>query len=159
MLWLWNFFLDRRQFSYVLITALVIAGFYSLVQIPKENYPAIEIPDAIVTTALPGASSEDIETLITDKLEDQISGLANIDTITSNSSDGLSEITVQYDANADINQSIQDLRDAVAQVESTLPSDATTPQVTKIDFSNQPILVASVSGGLPPTQFSDLAQT
>ncbi len=158
MLWLWNFFLERRQFSYVLITALIIAGLYSLVEIPKENYPAIVIPDGIVTATLPGASAEDMETLVTDKLEDQISGLANIDTVTSNSSDGLSEITVQFDANADINQSIQDLRDAAAKAVPNLPSDATTPQVTKVDFSNQPILVVSISSDLPQTELSDLGQ-
>jgi len=54
MLWLWNFFLDRRQFSYVLITALIIAGLYTVFAIPKENTPSIEIPDGIVTAALPG---------------------------------------------------------------------------------------------------------
>jgi multidrug efflux pump subunit AcrB len=156
MLWLWNFFLERRQFSYVLIGALVIAGFYTLAAIPKENFPAIEIPDGIVTTVLPGASSEDVETLLTDKLENQISGISGVDTITSNSSDGLSAITVQFNANADINQSIQNLRDAVSKAVPDLPSDATAPQVTKINFSDQPVLVVSISGDLPPTQFSSL---
>lgn len=159
MLWLWNFFLDRRQFSYILIAALLIAGFYSLLEIPKENNPSIDIPDGIVTTALPGASAADMETLVTDKLEDQIAGLSNIDTMTSQSSPGVSSITVQFDANADINQSIQDLRDAVSRAVPDLPSDATAPQVTKIDFSDQPVIVASISGDLPLTQFSDLSQT
>ena len=159
MLWLWNFFLDRRQFSYVLIAALIVTGSWALLKIPKENNPSIEIPDGIVTSALPGASAADIETLVTDKLEDQIAGLSNIDTVTSNSSDGVSEITVQFDANADINQSIQDLRDAVSKATPDLPSDATTPQVTKINFSDQPVLVVSVSGGLPPTEFSALGTT
>ncbi|MDR3571537.1 MAG: efflux RND transporter permease subunit [Candidatus Pacebacteria bacterium] len=159
MLWLWNFFLDRKQFSYVLVTFLVVAGFYALWQMPKENTPSIEIPDGIVTATLPGASAEDMETLVTDKLEDQISGLANIDTITSNSSQGVSEITVQFTANADINQSIQDLRDAVSKAVPNLPADATTPQVAKINISDQPILVVSIAGDLPPTQLSDLAQS
>src|SRR6185312_199553 len=158
MLWLWNFFLDRRQFSYVLITVLVLAGLYSLWEIPKQNTPSIDIPDGIVTAALPGASSEDMETLVTDKLEDQISGLPNVDTVTSDSGSGLTVITVQFDANADVDQSIQNLRDAVAKAVPNLPSDVTTPQVTKINFNDQPILVASISGDLPPTEFSDLAK-
>src|SRR5271156_3845436 len=101
MLWLWNFFLDRRQLSYVIVAVLIIAGGYALWQIPKENVPSIDIPEGIVTTVLPGASAEDMETLVTDKLEPQIAGISNIDTITSDSSDGLSEITVQFTANAD----------------------------------------------------------
>ena len=103
-----------------------------------------------MTTALPGASAEDMETLVTDKLEPQIAGISNIDTITSDSEDGLSEIDVQFTANADTNQSIQDLRDAVAQVVPNLPADATAPQVTKVNFNDQPILVVSISGGLSP---------
>ena len=156
MLWLWNFFLNKRQFSYVLLAALCAAGIWALVSIPKENYPSITIPDGFVVTTLPGASASDMETLVTDKLEDQISGIANIDTMTSMSSDGVSEITVQFVASADINQSIQDLRDAVAKAEPNLPTDASTPQVIKIDFNAQPILVASIGGDLPPTQFSAL---
>jgi multidrug efflux pump subunit AcrB len=159
MLWLWNFFLDRKQFSYVLIAALVIAGSYALLEIPKENTPSIVIPDGIVTVALPGASAEDMETLVTDQLEDQISGLDNLDTVTSNSSEGLSEVTVQFSANADVNQSIEDLRDAVSKAVPNMPADATVPQVSKVDISNQPILVVSISGDLPPTDFSQLGTT
>jgi multidrug efflux pump subunit AcrB len=159
MLWLWNFFLDRRQFSYVLIVTLIIAGFYALLEIPKENTPSIVIPDGIIITALPGASAEDMETLVTDKLEDQVSGISNVDTVTSNSGDGISQITVQFNSNADVNQSIQDLHDAVSKAVPNLPSDATAPQVSKVDISNQPILVVSIAGDLPATEFSDLGQT
>ncbi|MBU6323283.1 MAG: efflux RND transporter permease subunit [Patescibacteria group bacterium] len=159
MLWLWNFFLNKRQFSYVLIGTLLVAGSFALLRIPKENYPAIVIPDGFVVVTLPGASSADMETLVTDKLEDQISGISNIDTMTSMSGDGVSEVTVQFVASADITQSIQDLRDAVARAVPDLPADASAPQVLKINFSDQPILVASISGSLPPTQFSALGKT
>lgn len=159
MLWLWNFFLDKRQFSYVLLGALMIAGSWALAQIPKENFPQIVIPDGFVVTTLPGGSATDMETLVTSKLEDQISGISNIDTMTSMSADGVSEITVQFLASADINQSIQDLRDAVAKAVPDLPSDASTPQVLKINFSDQPILVASIGGDLTPSEFSALGKT
>ncbi|MDE1924729.1 MAG: efflux RND transporter permease subunit [Patescibacteria group bacterium] len=158
MLWLWNFFLERRQFSYALIVALVIAGLFVLLRIPKENFPPIEIPYGVVTTSLPGASAADIETLVTDKLEDQIANISNIDTMTSDSSDGVSSIVVQFTANADTNQSIQDLRDAVAKAVPDLPTDAAAPQVSKVNFNDQPILVASIEGGLPPTEFSKLGK-
>jgi multidrug efflux pump subunit AcrB len=158
MLWLWNFFIERKQLTYVLVTVLVIAGTYSIFQIPKENSPSIDIPEGIVTTILPGASAEDMETLVTNKLESQISGINNIDTVTSNSGDGLSQIIVQFTANANTNQSIQDLKDAVSRATPNLPSDVITPQVTKINFSNQPILVVSISGDLLPIEFSDLGQ-
>jgi multidrug efflux pump len=156
MLWLWNFFLERRQFSYVLITTLIIAGLYAMLAMPKENAPSIIIPNGIVTAALPGASAEDVERLVTNKLEDQISGLSNIDTVSSNSNDGVAVINVQFAASADVNQSIQDLRDAVAKAVPDLPEDATTPQVSKVDITNQPVLIISISGDLPLPEFSAL---
>lgn len=159
MLWLWNFFLDRRQFSYVLVLALIAAGAYSVLKIPKENSPQIIVPYGTVVTALPGASAEDIETLVTNKIENQVSGLNNIDKVTSNSNEGVSVVLVQFNANADVNQSIQDLRDAAAKAVPDLPSDATTPQVSKLDITKQPVLVASISGNLPPLQLSNLGQT
>ncbi|MFI5260527.1 MAG: efflux RND transporter permease subunit [Candidatus Paceibacteria bacterium] len=159
MLWLWNFFLDKRQFSYVLMAILVIAGSAALFAIPKENSPAIVIPDGIVVTTLPGASAKDMETLVTKKIEDQVSGLSNIDTMTSSSEDGVSQVVVQFTANADLNQSIQDLRDAAAKAVPDLPTDASTPSVSKIEFSNQPIIVVSVASALPATEFSALSKT
>lgn len=156
MLSVWNFFLEKRQFSYVLITTLVLAGVYVLFAIPKENTPSIDIPEAAVTTILPGAAAEDMETLVTDKIEDQVSGVSHIDTMTSVSQGGVSTVIVQFDANADSAQSLQDLRDAVSRAVPDLPADATTPIVTKFDFNSFPILVASISGDLPPSELSRL---
>ncbi len=159
MLWLWNFFLEKRQFSYVLLGTLLVAGTFALVTIPKENFPPVVIPNGFVIVTMPGASSADMESLVTNKLEDQISGISNIDTLTSMSGDGISEVNVQFNANADMNQSIQDLRDAVSKVAPQLPTEASAPQVLKINFSDQPILVASVSGDLPPTEFAALGKS
>ncbi|MDB5224576.1 MAG: acriflavin resistance protein [Candidatus Adlerbacteria bacterium] len=159
MLPVWNFFLDKKQFTYLLVAAVVIAGFYALARIPKESSPSIDIPYGIVATAFPGASAIDTEMLVTTKLENEISNLANIDKITSSSGDGVSLITVQFTASADTNQSIQALRDAVSKVAPTLPADVKAPSVSKINFSDMPILVATISGDLPATEFSKLGRT
>lgn len=156
MLWLWNFFLERRQLSYVLVIVLIVAGLYALVRIPKENTPQIDLAIAVVTAVLPGASAEDMESLVTNKLEAQISGVANIDTLTSSSGEGVSAVTVQFTAQADSSQSIQDLRDAVSRARPNLPSDVEAPQVTKINFSDQPIVAISISGERSQLEFSDL---
>lgn len=156
MLWLWNFFLDRRQLSYVLIVVLLIAGAYAVIRIPKENTPQIDLAIAVVTATLPGASAEDMESLVTNKLEAQISGISNIDTLTSSSGDGLTRITVQFTASADTNQSIQDLRDAVSRARPNLPQDVDAPQVTKVSFSDKPIIAVSISGDRTPMEFSKL---
>ena len=156
MLSFWNFFLEKRQFSYLLIGALFVAGVYSLWEIPKENSPSIDIPYAYVVAVFPGASAADTETLVTNKLEEQIGNIAHIDKMTSSSGAGVSTVVVQFDSNADSNQSIQDLRDAVAKAEPNLPSDVQSPSVTKVRFDDQPILLISIAGDMPPLQFSEL---
>src|ERR1700728_790060 len=121
---LWNFFLKKREFTAVIIVVLAAAGIYCAYQIPKEAQPTIVIPIGTVTTTYPGANAADVESLITDPLEEAIINIGNIDTLTSTSVDGVSSIRVQFDANADLNQSIEDLRDAVSKTISQLPSDA-----------------------------------
>lgn len=156
---LWFFFLRKREFSVLLILSLIGIGMYSLFAISKESAPEVVVPIGIVTTMYPGASALDIEELITNKLERKIGNVENIDTLTSTSRDGVSMVTAQFDAKADIDKSIQNLKDAVDSVKGEFPTDATDPIVTKLDFVNQPILVLSVSSDLPPSAFTDLADT
>lgn len=156
---LWFFFLRKREFSLLLIVALVGAGVYSLFAIPKESAPEVIVPIGIVTTIFPGASALDVEELITNKLERHISNVDNLDTLTSTSRDGASIIVANFDASADIDKSIQNLKDAVDAGKGELPADARDPSVTKVDFANQPILVLSVSSDLPPLEFTKLAET
>lgn len=156
MLRFWNFFLEKRQFSYMLVGSLIVAGCYALIALPKENTPSIDIPYGTVVTVFPGASAADTETLVTNKLEAQIGNIANVDKLVSSSGAGVSVITVQFDATADTNRSIQDLRDAAAKAVPDLPSDATTPVVSKVSFDDQPVLVISIAGNLAPAQFSQL---
>ncbi len=141
------------------MVSLILAGVYAVVSIPKEADPAIVIPIGIVTTTLPGASSSDVEQLVTNKLENGILGLENISKVTSSSADGVSSIEVQFTANADINKSIQNLQNEVNQLQSQLPAEANASTVTQVDFTNQPVIVASVSGDLAPGELTALGQS
>lgn len=155
----WSFFTNRRNFSYLVLVALTIAGFFSIVTIQKESNPEVQIPIGVVSTALPGASAADVESLITNEIERVISGsLENVNRVTSVSSNGVSSITVEFDANADIDKSIQDLKDRVDTALSELPEEATDPRVLKIDFSQEPVITFAVSGNLPPSEFTKLAR-
>jgi multidrug efflux pump len=154
----WKFFIKREHFTILLMVALLAAGIYSVVSIPKESDPAITIPIGVVTTILPGASASDVEQLVTDKLEDGVLGLQNIDEVTSSSNDGVSTIEVQFTADADVDKSIQNLQNEVNRLQSTLPSEVQTPIVSQVDFTNQPVVVASVSGDLAPGELTSLGQ-
>jgi multidrug efflux pump subunit AcrB len=155
---MWEFFLRQNRFTYLLMVALVALGIYSVITIPKESTPEIIVPVGVVTTILPGAPALDIETLITNEIERGLAGgLDDVSDITSVSQEGVSSITVEFDASADIDTAIQDLKDKVDTITPNLPSDAEDPSVIQIDFVNQPIMVVSIAGDLTDGEFTDLA--
>lgn len=153
----WSFFTEKRNFSFLVLGALALSGIFSLIAIPKESNPEVQIPIGIVSTALPGASASDVETLITNEIESALAGsLSNVKKISSVSSQGVSSITVEFDANADLDSSIQDLKDRVDSVAPELPEEATDPYVAQIDFSQEPVVTFAVAGDLPASEFSKL---
>jgi multidrug efflux pump subunit AcrB len=158
MLPLWNFFLTRRAFTILTMVALLVGGVWAIIKMPKESTPEVVVPIGIVTTILPGATSADVERLVTDKLEPSVRAVADIDKVTSSSRSGVSIITAQFIASADIETAIQDLRNAVEGVKRDLPSDAEAPVVTKVDFQNQPILTIGISSDLHPASLTSLAE-
>lgn len=156
---LWKFFIKKRQFSYLVLAALTIAGVVSIFSIPKESAPEVQIPVGIVTTILPGASSEDVELLVTDKIEQALKGtLENVKQITSVSREGVSSVTVEFEASADIDKSIQDLKDKVDTAVPELPEEANDPLVSEINFVNQPFTQFALAGDRSPEELADIAE-
>ncbi len=155
---LWNFFLTRRAFTILSMVTLLVAGAYSLLAMPKESAPEVIVPIGIVSTVLPGATAADIERLVTDKIEPAVRNVANIDKVTSSSRQGVSVITAEFIASADVDTSIQDLRNAVENTRKDLPSDAEAPIVTKLDFQDQPILMVGIGSDLAPETLTKLGE-
>lgn len=153
---LWNFFLERQAFAILVMVSLLVAGAAAIIALPKESSPEVVIPMGIVSTVLPGATAADVERLVTDKLEPAIESVANIDKVTSTSQQGVSVITAQFIASADIETAIQDLRNAVELARRELPSDAEVPTITKVDFQEQPVLMIGISSDLAPETLSRL---
>ena len=155
----WTFFIDRHHFTALLAAVLIVGGFYAVAVIPKESSPEVHVPIGVVTTALPGASADDVEALITNKIEDRVIGIENATKVTSSSGDGISMITVEFDAHADIDESIDLLKDAVDTVRPDLPADATDPTVSDVNLADQPIFILSVAGALTPVELTALGET
>lgn len=153
----WSFFTEKKNFSFLVLAALAIAGLFSVATIQKESNPEVQVPIGIVSTTLPGASASDVETLITNEIENALSGsLENVKKITSVSSQGVSSITVEFNANADLEKSIQDLKDRVDTVVPELPKEANDPYVAQIDFSQEPVITFAIAGDLSAPEFSSL---
>lgn len=156
---LWSFFIHKRSFTLFLIGVLTVAGLYAAVKIPKESTPDISIPLGIVSTALPGASSADVERLVTDKIESGVLGIEHVSKVTSTSANGVSVVSVEFDSTADITKSIQSLKDAVDKVKPDLPAEATAPNVSDVNFADSPILEVSISGNLAPGELTALGES
>lgn len=154
---LWLFFLRNRQFTTLLMVALLGAGTYALIQIPKESAPEVRIPIGIVSTVLPGASAADVEELVTNEIESGVANLENLSKLTSTSREGLSVVTIEFEADADLDTSIQDLKDAVDVVVPELPREVNDPMVSDVNFAEQPILILAITGEYAPPVLTELA--
>ena len=141
------------------MAAMIAAGFYAVFIIPKESAPEVIIPIGIVTTVYPGASASDMEELVTNKLESAFESVDNVKKITSTSRDGVSSIVVEFNADAQVDDSIKKVKDAVDTVKADLPRDAKEPVVNEVNFANQPIDVISISSDLDPVSFTKLGDS
>jgi multidrug efflux pump subunit AcrB len=156
---IWNFFIEKHKFTILLIISFTLFGLLTIAQIPKESSPEVEIPYAIVITTYPGANAEDIEELITQPIEDKIKSLDEIDKLTSQSVNSVSSIIVQFNANSDSQEKINDLKDKVDEAKNDIPEDANAPIVTQVSLDDVPILTFSISGPYLETQLKSYADT
>ncbi|QSH39558.1 efflux RND transporter permease subunit [Candidatus Kaiserbacteria bacterium] len=146
----WSFFTKRSRFAIILILAILFLGITAIFDIPKESAPEVDVPIAVVSTVLPGASPEDVEKLVTNVLEEPLkNSLSDVRNITSNSSEGVSNITIEFEASADIEKSISDVRDQVDVSKSELPTEALDPRIIEIEFGSDPVVTATLSANIP----------
>lgn len=132
------------RFAIMLIIIIAGAGITSYITLPRTLSPEVKIPIVSVFTVLPGAGPDDVESLVTEPLEDEIRSLPKIDIISSSSREGVSSIMIQFLSDVDPDKAKQDVQSAVDSVR-VLPSEATTPNVDKLDFENQPIWMLSIT--------------
>ncbi len=140
-----TYFIKAYRVTFLLIVALAIFGVSTAITLPRESTPEIKIPIGVVMTAYPGASARDVEELVTAPIEDRLSNLEHIDSISSSSSLGVSSITIEYQPEADLDETIRTLREEVQKIRD-LPEDALDPEVIEISFSNEPIISIGLSG-------------
>jgi len=146
----WSFFTQRSRFATILILTIGFLGISAIIDIPKESAPEVDVPLAVISTVLPGASPEDVEKLVTNILEEPLKdNLDNLRKITSNSSEGISSITVEFNASADIPKSIRSVRDEIDNVKGDLPDEALDPRVIEVDFGGDPVVTATLSADIP----------
>jgi len=142
----------------VLAIIILVAGSYCYNILPRENEPDITIPNVFVSTSYKGVSSSDIETSITIKIEKKLKGLDRVKKIQSASSEGLSQINIEFLPGTDIDDVIQKVKDKVDEAKKELPGDLEDdPSVFEVNFSELPIVVFSLSGTCGITRLKEIA--
>jgi len=141
--------INRPITTLMYVVTLVIFGWISFKSMPSALFPNIDFPIVTIKTIYPGAESSTIESQVTDKIEEAISRIGGIDSITSSSSEGVSVVIVKFFLERDINEATNDVRDKVAAV--LLPIDAKMPLVSKLDIGGAPVInifIAAKKGNL-----------
>lgn len=131
---------------YVLIFVLLIGGMLAYASLPREAAPEIEMPVILVSTVYMGVSPEDIESLITRPIEQELKEITDIDKLTSTSAESASIITIQFTSDVDLDEAKQEVRDKVDLARPKLPKDAEDPVIKAISTSDFPVMIVNVSG-------------
>jgi multidrug efflux pump len=151
--------IQRPILAWMMNLVLVLFGLIGLSRLPVRELPDIDPPIVSVTTVFPGANAQVVETEVTERLEEAINNIEGIKTLRSESREGVSNISVEFDLSRDIDSSAQDVRDRVSRVRGALPRDIREPIVSKQDSDAQPILwIALNSERYSPLEMTTLAE-
>ncbi|MBL8850954.1 MAG: efflux RND transporter permease subunit, partial [Planctomycetaceae bacterium] len=136
----------------MLIMALVVAGVTAFERLGVDRLPNMDLPTVYVRTSYPGASTQELESEVSQIIEDAVATVAGIDELRSISSDGRSFVIATFNLDRDLDAASQDVRDAVAGVMNRLPPDIDPPVVQKQDTDSSPIITLAVSGPRSSTE-------
>lgn len=157
MYWLAEVCVKRPVFALMLITALVVAGAVAFPQLGVDRFPNMDLPQIFVRTTYPGAAAAEVESEVSEVVEDAVATVAGIEELRSISRDGQSFVIVTFQLDRNIDAAIQDVRDAVSGVVNQLPVGIDPPVVQKRDLDSSPIMTLAVSGPRAPRELFVLA--
>ncbi len=147
----------RPVFATMIVLSLVVVGAASFFQLGVDRFPSVDLPTVSVRTSLPGGSPEEVESLITQQIEEVVNTVDGIDELRSISGQGSSIVIATFKLDRDLETAAQDVRDRVATVVRQLPDDATPPVVQKFDNDSAPVMTISLSGDRSIRELTELA--
>jgi HAE1 family hydrophobic/amphiphilic exporter-1 len=157
MQWLAELCVKRPVFATVLILSLTVIGAFSFTRLGVDRFPKIDFPTVLVTTVQPGAAPEQIETEITDKIEEAVNTISGIDELRSTSSEGVSQVAISFVLEKETDVAAQEVRDKVNSVLPLLPKTIQQPRVDKMDPDASPVLSLALSANKPIRDITEYA--
>ncbi len=149
--------IKRPVFATMIVMALVVVGAASYFRLGVDRFPAVDLPTVTVRVELPGASTEEIETQLTQKLEEQINTIQGIQELRSISTPGNSLVIVTFVLSRNIDVAAQDVRDKVSIAQRNLPRDVKPPIISKFDNDQAPVLTIALASDRSLRELTEIA--
>jgi HAE1 family hydrophobic/amphiphilic exporter-1 len=147
----------RPVFATMLVVSLVVLGLASYRDLGLDIFPKVDIPTVTITTRLPGASPEEVESQITKRIEEAVNTISGIDELRSTTIEGQSQVFVSFILDRDLESAAQDVREKVATVLGQLPDGTEAPIIEKFDVDAAPVMALVVSGRRSARELTELA--
>lgn len=157
MQWLAAISVKRPVFATVLVMVFVVVGVLGYSRLPVDLFPKVDMPTVVVTTAMPGASPEEVETEVTNRIEEAVNTVSGIDELHSTSTEGVSVVAIVFLLEKNGAEAAQEVRDRVNRILNDLPDAADTPRVERIDADAAPILNIALMGDKPVREITEYA--
>jgi HAE1 family hydrophobic/amphiphilic exporter-1 len=147
----------RPVFATMIVLSLVVVGATSFFRLGVDRFPSVDLPTVSVRIGLPGGSPEEVESLITQQVEEVVNTVDGIDELRSISGQGTSIVIATFKLDRDLETAAQDVRDRVSTLGRRLPDDATPPVVQKFDNDSAPVLSISLTADRSIRELTELA--
>ena len=138
--------IKRPVFATMIGVALIVVGLFAYLKLGVDLFPKVEFPIVTITTVLPGASPEEVETQITKRVEEAVNTIEGIDELRSVSAEGVSQVFITFVLERPADNAASDVRDRVNRILRELPEDVEPPVIEKLDVDATPIISLAVSG-------------
>jgi HAE1 family hydrophobic/amphiphilic exporter-1 len=148
---------ERPVLSSMLVGIMVVMGAFAYSSLGVDLMPEIDFPVITATTLYPGAGPEEVEVQVTERIEDAVSTLSNIESLTSYSRENVSIVVIEFDFSVDADLAAIDVKDKVDALKAEFPSDVEPPTIQKLDINAMPILDLALSGPQSLDVLSDFA--
>ena len=157
MQWLARVCVQRPVFASVLMLVIIVMGLVGYSRLGVDQFPNVDLPFVIITTRLDGASPEEVETDITDKIEGAVNTIDGIDELRSTSAEGFSQVAIAFKLEKNSDVAAQDVRDKVSNVLRDLPKGIDSPIVSKVDPQAAPVMLVALRSERPIREVTEIA--
>ncbi len=147
----------RPVFATMIVLSLVVVGAASFFRLGVDRFPSVDLPTVSIRTGLPGGSPQEVESLVTQQIEEVVNTVDGIDELRSISGQGSSFVIATFKLDRDLESAAQDIRDRVNSLGRSLPEDATPPVIQKFDNDSTPVITISLSGDRSIRELTELA--